>query len=189
MAVQIQTYLWDEVTSELLEKYFEVKRANDERVRGEEEVQLLEDQFEPGRKDLVGLVVARENENLVGGIKLFKRSCVCDSTAFILGGFGGVFTANEYKRQGVATMMLAKSLWVLGELQVDVAYLCTDIEKLEKLYWPFGFRHLKQGHTFLGKSEKRYTEYDGMLAMVNSWEIFSQLITSDTPIDIGQGNW
>lgn len=155
----------------------------------EEERNLQQDQFEPSRTDLVGLVVARENEKLVGGIKLFKRKCVIGDQEYQLGGFGGVFTANQYKRQGVATMMLAKSMLALEYLQVDVAYLCTDISKLDKLYRPFGFRHLTQGYIYLGKSGKRYTEYDGMLAMVSSWEIFSQLMTSDTPVDIGVGNW
>lgn len=189
MAVQIQTYLRDEVTSELLEKYFEVKRADDVANVDEKEKHLHQDQFEPSRIDLVGLVLASDDDRLVGGLKLFVRTCKLESMSYQLGGIGGVFTLREYQRQGVALLMLAKAMLALDELKADVAYLCTVVGRLEKLYWPFGFRHLKQGHTFLGKSGKRYTEDDGMLAMVHSLEIYQQLMNSNDPVDIGVGNW
>lgn len=187
--MKFEVYLNEAITKPIMDEYFGVKQANELKVLDEQTRKRQVDQFEPSRTDLAGLVVARDKDGLVGGIKLFKRTCVYDDQEYQLGGFGGVFTANQYKRQGVATMMLAKSMLALEYLHVDVAYLCTDISKLDKLYRPFGFRHLTQGHTYLGKSGKRYTEYDGMLAMVSSWEIFSQLMLSDTPIDIGVGNW
>lgn len=189
MAVQIQTYLRDEVTSELLEKYFEVKWADGVVKADEKEKRVHQDQFEPSRVDLVGLVLASDGDRLVGGLKLFARTCKLESMSYRLGGIGGVFTLREYQRQGVASLMLAKAMLALDELKADVAYLCTVVKRLEKLYWPFGFRHLKQGHTFLGKSGKRYTEYDGMLAMVNSSDVFQKLMTSQKPLDIGVGNW
>lgn len=189
MAVKIITYLNDEVTQELLDEYSEVNQDDAVKKLDEEERNLQQDQFEPGRIDLVGLVVARDADHLIGGIKLFSRRCVFGEQKFQLGGIGGVFTLRQNQRQGVATLMLGKAMLALDVLKADVVYLCTDISKLERLYWPFGFRHIVQGHTYLGKSGKRYTEYDGMLAMVSSWEIFSHLMTSDTPIDIGEGNW
>jgi hypothetical protein len=186
---KIVTYLGDDLEKEILDEYFRVKSANDVRSRSEEETLLVEDQFEPGRKDLVGLVIAYEGDELVGGIKLFMRKLVFENESYVLGGIGGVFTAKPNQRHGVATLMLGKAMLGLRQLKADVAYLCTDIEKLEKLYWPFGFRYLSQGHTYLGKSGKRYIEYDGMLAIVNSLDLYFGLMTSKKPIDIGMGNW
>ena len=122
-------------------------------------------------------------------MKLFQRKCVLEETGYHLGGIGGVFTVKSYRRRGIAVRMLHLGMLGLKELGADVAYLCTDMGNLSELYWSFGFRHMVQGHTYLGKSGKRYTEKDGMMAPVNSVNIFMSLMRSKLPIDIGVGNW
>jgi len=41
----------------------------------------------------------------------------------------------------------------------------------------------------LGKSGKRYTEQDAMIAPVCSPEKFKAILSDSKPFDIGQGNW
>ncbi len=66
-----------------------------------------------------------------------------------------------------------------------------DMESLwmVRFYEKAGFVRLPRGHTYSGKSGKRYSENDGMIAPVSSIEKFQRIITSEKLFDIGRGNW
>jgi hypothetical protein len=51
------------------------------------------------------------------------------------------------------------------------------------------FVPLGRAHTYRGKSGKRYTEQDGLIAPVTSPETFARVIKDQPPFDIGRGNW
>jgi hypothetical protein len=55
------------------------------------------------------------------------------------------------------------------------------------LYKKFGFVIMKQPYTFLGKSGKRYTEKDGMIAQCISKSKFNLILKGKETIDIGYG--
>lgn len=141
------------------------------------------------KKDQRGFVLALNNNQIIGAVIILKRKIKFNNVSLTLGGIGGVSVRREYRRHGLATALLKKAMEMLKEEKCDMAYLCTYIEKLGRLYKPFGFVALKRPHTFLGKSGKRYTEYDAMIAPVNSPEKFKAILTDDKPFDIGRGNW
>lgn len=76
-------------------------------------------------------------------------------------------------------------------MSCDIAYLCTNVEKewMVRFYKKAGFVRLMRGHTYTGKSGKRYTEFDGMIAPVCSAEKFQRISMIKKPFDIGRGNW
>jgi hypothetical protein len=77
-------------------------------------------------------------------------------------------------------------------LGCDIAYLCANVHNpgiLTLYYGQIGFVPLGRPHTYRGKSGKRYTDQDGMIAPVTSPETFAQVIKDQPRFDIGRGNW
>jgi hypothetical protein len=58
-----------------------------------------------------------------------------------------------------------------------------------ELYSQVGFIPLGKPYSYLGKSGKRYVEYDGMIAPVKSKNRFDLVMKSEEVLDIGVGNW
>lgn len=141
------------------------------------------------KKDRIGYVLTFKVNRIIGAVIILKRRIRFNGANLILGGVGGVSVHKKYRRQGIATAMLKIAMRNLKREKCDLVYLCTYIEKLKKLYSPAGFTALNRPHMFLGKSGKRYTEHDAMIAPVNSPEKFKAVLTDNKPFDIGRGNW
>lgn len=154
-----------------------------------------EDQQEESRdkdcseKDQIGHHIALVDGKLAGVVLALKRNIQYHGKDILLGGIGGVAVIDKYRRRGIASMLIKSAMEQLKEEECDIAYLCTDTSKLAPLYAPFGFVKLKKQYTLLGRSGKRYYEWDGMIAPVNSQEIFEEVLNSPEPLDIGVGNW
>lgn len=136
-------------------------------------------------------LVTLENNEVVGLASLFKRKIPYKNGQIILGGIGRVCTKPKKRSQGIATQLVQMGIQILAKKKCDVVYLCTDPTNpiTNRLYEKAGFKFLNKPHTYTGKSDKRYSEKDGMLAPVNSKEVFKQIIKDKKPFDIGKGNW
>ena len=139
--------------------------------------------------DGIGYILAYAGEELIGAIKLSRRAIPFAGRIIRLGGLGGVATRADWRGRGVASATTAAAIAFLRQHDCDIAYLCTDIEKLGPLYGKVGFVPLGRPHTYLGASGTRYTDDDGMIAPVNSREIFDAALGAAEPFDIGRGNW
>ena len=139
--------------------------------------------------DGIGYILAYAGADLVGAIKLSRRAVPFAGRTIQLGGLGGVATREDWRGRGVASATTAAAIDFLRQHDCDIAYLCTDTEKLGPLYGKVGFVPLGRPHTYLGASGKRYTDNDGMIAPVNSPAIFEAVLTAREPFDIGRGNW
>ena len=139
--------------------------------------------------DAVGYILAFAGAQLVGAVQLSQRAIDFRGQAVQLGGLGGVATDAAWRGRGIASAATATAMARLRELGCDVAYLCTNIEKLSHLYGQVGFVPLGRAHTYLGASGKRYTDDDGMVAPVNSPALLAAILADDQPFDIGRGNW
>lgn len=135
--------------------------------------------------------IAFDGETVVGKVAVLKREITFDNEPVIIGGIAGVVTAPEYQKKGIATDLLQAAYKDLQDHGCDVMFLCTDLKKdhLVKLYRKFGFEILKQPYLVHGKSGKIYQNHNGMLGPVNSCELFEKIMWSQTPLDIGDGNW
>lgn len=134
-------------------------------------------------------VIAFLDEKPVGYIRLFKRIIHSNGKYILLGGIGGVCTDPQEQRKGVATQMLKTAIEELKKEGCDIAYLCTNSETLEQLYGRVGFVPLNHPYTYVGKSGKKYTDTDGMIAPINSQKIFQQVLNKKDPFDLEGMNW
>ncbi len=71
----------------------------------------------------------------------------------------------------------------------DVAYLCANIKESGALYSKAGFVSLNRPYTYIGQSGKLYEDINGMIAPVNSPDIFEEILRSEEKLHLGPGNW
>lgn len=154
----------------------------------EEARRELDDRF-CSDDDTIGYILAHADEELIGAIRLSQRAIPFAGRTIQLGGLGGVATRDDWRGRGVASATTAAAMEFLRERGCDIAYLCTDIAKLGKLYGRADFVALGRPHTYLVASGTRYTDTDGMIAPVNSPETFEAALAAREPFDIGRGNW
>ena len=141
--------------------------------------------------DIAGYVLAMEAGRLIGETKICKRTISFEKQTIILGGIGSVATHPDKRLRGVAKATVARAMEMLKDLGCDIAYLCVDERDPRKiaLYRSFGFDLLYRPHTYLGKSGKRYTDTDAMIAPVNAPLLYNIVMDGTAPLDIGTGNW
>ena len=141
--------------------------------------------------DIVGYVLAMEAGRIIGETKICKRTIQFENQPVILGGIGSVATHPDKRLRGVAKAMIAKAMEMLKNQRCDIAYLCVDERDPRKvgLYRTFGFDLLYRPHTYLGKSGKRYTDTDAMIAPINAPALYTLVANGTAPLDIGTGNW
>lgn len=141
--------------------------------------------------DRIGYIVVLEKNEVIGAVSVLRRTIIFDGIPMKLGGIGGLCTKKDKRKKGVGTLLLERAMDELRRAGCDIAYLCTDISKdwMVRFYEKAGFIRIQHGHTYTGKSGKRYTEFDGMIASVCSAEKFQRVVTSEKVLDIGRGNW
>lgn len=136
-------------------------------------------------------ILALEKKTLKGVVLLYKKNIKHGGKSIILGGIGGVCTKKKERKRGIATSLLKRAMQCLKSEGCDVAYLCTDVKNPEnvRLYGKLGFVKLDKPYTYLGKSGKRYTERNGMVAPVRSRAKFNLIRKGKETLDLGISNW
>jgi len=130
-----------------------------------------------------------EGDQIIGGIKLYKRKVVSNNREVILGGIGSVCTRADKRNQGIASSMLKEAVKILKKWECDIAYLCANIEETESLYGQVGFVALNKPYTYYGRSGKLHEGHNGMIAPLNSSSMFEEVLNSKQKLHLGQGNW
>lgn len=143
------------------------------------------------RQDKFLYIFAIQDGIVIGQMVLLKRKITYMDKNLLLGGIGGVGVTRNKRRLGTATALLKAAFVELKKAECDIAYLCYDTKQsgLLKLYGQIGFIPLGKPHTYTGVSGKRYIENDGMIAPINSLDIFNKIVADKKPFDIGKGNW
>ncbi len=134
-------------------------------------------------------ILAFEADEIIGRVLLHKRTITFGRKKIILGGIGGVCTRKDKRNQGLASTMLREAIAILKEWNCDIAYLCADIEKSGSLYSRAGFVPLQKPYSFYGRSGKLHEQHNGMIAPLNSLEIFEEILRAQEILHIGSGNW
>lgn len=134
-------------------------------------------------------ILAFEADEIIGRVLLHKRTITFGRKKIILGGIGGVCTRKDKRNQGLASIMLKEAIAILKEWDCDIAYLCADIEKSGSLYSRVGFIPLNRPYSFHGRSGKLHEQHNGMIALLNSREIFEEVLQAQEIFHIGSGNW
>ena len=185
LSIQIFTTLPDELKQQTEELRF---IAFHKQEHTEKQKALFADKyvFEEGS---FAYVIAYAYNKPVGYMRLFKRRIHFDKNPLLLGGIGGVCTAPAYQHQGIATKMLQRAVEKLKKENCDIAFLCTDIEKLHTLYRQVGFVPLNKAYTSTGKSGHQYTDFDGMIAPINSQALLEEVLQSNLPFHLEGQAW
>ncbi|HUQ84860.1 MAG TPA: GNAT family N-acetyltransferase [Candidatus Limnocylindrales bacterium] len=170
----------------LLENNESNNRINDQNTLSEYSKENFNNQ-----KDRINYIAAFTVKEVIGIVIVFKRKIEFKDKKIILGGLGGVGTKKEYRGRGIASSMLKLAQKILRESDSDVAYLDTDIKDpvMLKMYGRLGFELLNRSHTYKGKSGKKYFANNGMIAPINSLDIFNEIMNEDKPFDLGGSNW
>ncbi len=135
-------------------------------------------------------VLTKDNDKNVGLIEVFlKKKARMGEENIYVGGIGGVVTHKGYRHQGIATAMLKKVLEVLKEEKVDIAMLCTEIDRLGSLYKNVGFIPLGRSYVFTDKNGNLKEDKGGMIAQVLSKEVFEKILLSKEIINVGVSNF
>ncbi len=158
--------------------------------RSEEEQAERLDRF-CSRQDIAVWVLAFKKDELIGRTAVFVRQIEYEGQDLNLGGIGKIVVSDSERQKGAATAMMKTAMKQLFELECDVAHLCTNLSNqwLVNFYKKFGFVLLGKEYTYLGRSGKRYTDEDGMIAPIKSKKLFKQILNSAKKFDIGTGNW
>jgi len=134
-------------------------------------------------------ILVFERDQIIGCTLLHKRKVKFNNQDVISGGIGRVCTRKDKRTQGIATMMLKKSVKILKKWGCDTAYLCANIERTGSLYAQVGFVPLNKPYTYYGRSGKLYEENNGMIAPINSSRLFEKVLHSKQKLHLGLGNW
>lgn len=143
------------------------------------------------KKDVFKYIIALDRDIVVGLIILFKREITFKGKKLLLGGFGGVGTKTEYRNRGIGSKMVELARKMLEESRCDVAHIDVDMDNpsVLRLYGRIGFIPLRRPFTFLGKSGRKYSADNSMLAPIHSKELFEAILNDHNPFDIYGGNW
>ncbi len=136
-----------------------------------------------------GYVIGYQNERMIGVINLLKRKIKFKQSEILLGGIGGVCTHAKFRHQGIASQLLQQAMKALKKAGCDIVFLCTDLDPSSTLYTRLGFVPLGRPYKATGASGKIYTDNDGLIAPVNSQEIFNQVLQDSQIFDLQGQNW
>lgn len=134
-------------------------------------------------------VIAYDGNRIIGTLNILKRKIKFRKQKIILGGFGGVCTHTEFRRQGIAQKLLEEGIKILINNKCDIAFLNTDPKRLGSLYGKFGFVPLPRKYKATGASGKIYLSQAGMIAPVCSKKIFDLVLKDTEVFDLQGQDW
>lgn len=134
-------------------------------------------------------VLAYLKSKLVGLIGLGIRSDILiGSVHASCGTIGGVVVHRDHRMQGIAHAMLKEAMKKLAKENVDIAILCTDIQKLSAMYSKVGFVVLDKPYYFYNLNGETVANNEGMIAAIKSKELLDLARQKATKINIGKSN-
>lgn len=159
------------------------------------EYNLSEEQLKEHRekfcsqKDIRKYLLAFDKEEVVGGLKVMKRTIDFHGKKVVLGGLAGVWVKTDRQKQGIGLKIIKKAMEIMMDEGCDIAYLRADLKKLGAFYALVNFKPLNKGYTFLSALDRRFNDNDGMIAPILSEKLFNQILRDKNLLDIGKGNW
>ena len=151
--------------------------------------ELLEDEEEKFYSQPKAWLLIFEKDQIIGTTALHQRKIQFNNKDIVLGGIGRVCVRKDQRRQGTATQMLKEAVKTLKEWGCDVVYLCANIKESGALYSKEGFVPLNRPYTYYGQSGKLYEGINGMIAPINSLDVFEEILRSEEKLHLGHGNW
>lgn len=142
-------------------------------------VEELEEDFS---RPSIARVLAYEQANLVGCAEVFRRFVAYQGVRIDLGGFGGVCTRADRRRQGIGSRVSLEALEYLRHLGCAMAFLAVNVSAgTHRFYERFGFRLLPRPFVYANSKGALKQSEGGMIAPLCAPPLYEQVITGSTP--------
>jgi GNAT superfamily N-acetyltransferase len=130
----------------------------------------------------VARVLAYHRDELIACADIFKRGVEYDGQTIMLGGFGPC-TREDWRGQGIGTLVCKAAMEYLRRQGCDIAFLSVDTgRETHPLYERLGFKGLPQPFTYANIRGELKESDGGMIAPVCSQELFERVLRGDAPL-------
>lgn len=151
-----------------------------------DEQEVLEDFYTPN----VARVLVHEGDTLIGYAGIHITKVGYQDREIKLGGFGGVCVAEDYRNKGIGNTICVAAMEFLKKEGCDIAFLSIDTSgSSAQFYNKFGFEELKLPFTWTNSKGERKSDMGGMIAPLNSKEIFQFVLSGSDSLFVGEGYW
>jgi len=137
-------------------------------------------------------ILAYDNDELVGCLKLHKRNIEFDEKEILVGGAVGACVAAHMRGKGIGIRLMKNGLTILKKHNCDVACLNADPinRKISyELYKKLGFRLMRRKISFEDKHGNIRYDTGTMFTHLNSKELFDHIMNSKKTFYYGKGYW
>jgi GNAT superfamily N-acetyltransferase len=129
----------------------------------------------------IARVLAYEDVALVGCAQVFRRFVDYRGSRIDLGGFGGVCTRADRRRQGIGTRVCLAAMSYLRERRCEIAFLAVGTSTgTHRFYEPFGFRLLARPFVYANSQGLLKQADGGMIAPLCSPDVYEQVMKGET---------
>jgi GNAT superfamily N-acetyltransferase len=138
----------------------------------------LEEDFD---RPSVARVLAYEEVDLVGCAQVFRRFVDYQGSRVDLGGFGGVCTRADRRRQGIGTEVCLAAMDYLRRRRCEVAFLAVGSSAgTHRFYERFGFRLLARPFVYANSKGVPKQADGGMIAPLCSSDVYERVMKGET---------
>lgn len=129
----------------------------------------------------IARVLAYEGAELVGCAEVFRRFVEYQGSPIDLGGFGGVCTRPDKRRQGIGSRICLTATAYLRRLGCDMAFLAVNVSAgTHRFYERFDFRLLALPFVYANSKGVLEQADGGMLAPLCSPALYERVISGGT---------
>lgn len=129
------------------------------------------------------------DKELVSGLVVFFKTLVFSERIVLIAGIGGVVTRIDVRNKGYASETLRFAVQDLKNMNLDVAFLCTDINKLGNFYSKVDFAPLNKPYYFIDKVGNKKSETGGMIANLGNDNAYNFILNTKEEIFVGLSNF
>ena len=136
------------------------------------------------------MVLVYLDKKVVGILELHKRDCEFEESKLLLSGAAGVCVADSVRKQGIGSKLIKKGLRVLRDNGCAIACMNVDLEVgMHGFYEKLGFKMMDREISFDDIHGKRINSKGAMFILLNSKEIYDQIMSSRKTFHYGKGYW
>ena len=135
-------------------------------------------------------VLAYSDEKLVGWAGVHETEQDHLEKTIKLGGYG-ICTHPDWQRRGIASKVAEKAMEFLKESGCEVGFLSVNPgdKGSVRLHGQFGFVMLPQQFSWTNSSGEVKKDIGGMIAPIESKQLFEYILSSDELFYVGHGYW
>ncbi len=135
-------------------------------------------------------LLAYMGQELIGwaGIHITRQKY--QNTEIKIGGYG-ICVHPNWQNQGIASKMVRQIIDYLKQENCEIGFLSADPtnKAADKLHRKFSFVPLSQNFSWTNSQGELKTDNDGMIAPLNSPQLFERVLEGKEPLYVGNGYW